>query len=779
MFTKIFTSLFLTLIAIGGFFVSVDVEMKDNSNSIWFNLEYSQNVYAIEWWWSTIQWGSQKENTKVKEMYNNIVAGLDIILWVLTIIVSPAVMLASWLMSPDWTSGDLFWLRWVMYKIWVTISNITYFIYAILLIFIALATIFGRENYMYNRMLPKLALWIILVPFTWWFVQFTISASTYITAHVLAIPHEAINSIAGNEWWWTIKSIPKDIEMTGENFWKSPVNCVDDRSKCIAPKDFLTQSSWIYGSMIVYAYGVFKIQEYGNITTKTDQIKVVTQIIHQSFIGAIMFLVFWILTIALIVMLLARAVMLWLYTIFSPFLTLELVMWDMMKKVSDDFSIKEFVWLAFIPAIIWLALSFGLIVVAAVQTQKPASNTSLWIEMDWPEWCTSTKILATEDWKWWCVVANIMGNPNNTITRSLTPIPNTTGELPTYISTNTLKLGGINFIFKWKATWADEWAKETSSLIWIIWWTGSFFGTIIVDIIALLFIWMAFMAAKSINKVVQKAADPFEKLWKYAISLPKYMPLPVPGGSIHGMWEGIRWLWQLPRRAAQEDFEASEFGQLVRASGNISTDAVGRIRELMKNDNTWKNGSAEQKRFMDLLRSEWVKYDGHGVLAEALKKIGEKKAGEEDRKAYFKTWWIDDASTKTFVEAIHSGRTDKKSNTELEKAFKAISKSGDSGSNSTTNNNSFNIKIAWDGKYTLEGSNFDIKTPKTNEEILKELKNNIQQLIPMSNEAIKKELKDMKLPDDKIDAFLKEIDLVIKNKSDDQNKPPAWTVPPT
>ena len=86
-----------------------------------------------------------------------------------------------------------------MYKIWVTISNITYFIYAILLIFIALATIFGRENYAYKAMLPKLALGIILVPFTWWFVQFTISASTYITAHVLAIPHEAINSIAGNE----------------------------------------------------------------------------------------------------------------------------------------------------------------------------------------------------------------------------------------------------------------------------------------------------------------------------------------------------------------------------------------------------------------------------------------------------------------------------------------------------------------------------------------------------------------------------------------------------
>lgn len=73
----------------------------------------------------------------------------------------------------------------------VTISNITYFIYAILLIFIALATIFGRENYGYKAMLPKLALGIILVPFTWWFVQWTISLTSVITASVISIPHDA------------------------------------------------------------------------------------------------------------------------------------------------------------------------------------------------------------------------------------------------------------------------------------------------------------------------------------------------------------------------------------------------------------------------------------------------------------------------------------------------------------------------------------------------------------------------------------------------------------
>ncbi len=82
-----------------------------------------------------------------------------------------------------------------MYELWVTMSNITYFIYAILLIFIALATIFGRDNYGYKAMLPKLALGILLVPFTWWFVQFTISLSSVVTASVISIPHEALTKL--------------------------------------------------------------------------------------------------------------------------------------------------------------------------------------------------------------------------------------------------------------------------------------------------------------------------------------------------------------------------------------------------------------------------------------------------------------------------------------------------------------------------------------------------------------------------------------------------------
>lgn len=50
---------------------------------------------------------------------------------------------------------------------------------------------------------------------------------------------------------------------------------------------------------------------------------------------------------------------------------------------------------------------------------------------------------------------------------------------------------------------------------------------------------MAFMAAKGVSKAVKFAVDPFEKIGQQvgsmAKSLPKYTPLPIPGGSIAGM----------------------------------------------------------------------------------------------------------------------------------------------------------------------------------------------------------------------------------------------------
>ena len=91
-----------------------------------------------------------------------------------------------------------------------------------------------------------------------------------------------------------------------------------------------------------------------------------------------MFIVFGLLTLALVAMLLVRAIKLWVYAIFSPLFTFQFVAGSaMMGGDKDTFTIKEFVGLCFVPAIVGLALSFGLIMISAVSSGTPnAGNTT-------------------------------------------------------------------------------------------------------------------------------------------------------------------------------------------------------------------------------------------------------------------------------------------------------------------------------------------------------------------------------------------------------------------
>jgi hypothetical protein len=68
------------------------------------------------------------------------------------------------------------------------------------------------------------------------------------------------------------------------------------------------------------------------------------------------------------VLLLMRAIKLWFYAIFSPIMTLQYVIGSGIfgKENSDTFDYKEFLGLAFVPAVVGLALSFGLVIIASL-----------------------------------------------------------------------------------------------------------------------------------------------------------------------------------------------------------------------------------------------------------------------------------------------------------------------------------------------------------------------------------------------------------------------------
>lgn len=630
------------------------------------------------------------QDAKMQEMLQWLVNGLKIILDILTIIVSPAIILASWLMSPDWTSGDLFQIRPMIHQLWIVVSNVTYFIYAILLIFIAMATIFNSDKYGYKQLLPKLALGIIMVPLSWWFIQFIISLASLVTASVISIPSEVVINYNKNnaESWWTTPSIPKETvfnnKLPGPSKPCAPLVWPPwpNEQECISPETFIQKSWGMYSSLMIYSFAVFRFQDVKMLNSTTEKVVAIWQIINQWLIGAIMFIAYGLLVMALIFMLFVRAIKLWFYAIFSPFMTLKFVLWDsMFKDNNDSFDLKEFVGLAFVPAIVGLALSFWLIIVS-VMLKPPSSVTP---------GCDTTE----------CKII-LFGNAENTIT---TKTEDVSGGKQTK---TTATVAGASYTFIGDVT---SW-NTTGNVMSALNMAWGIIGTIIIDIIALVFIWVAFMAAKGVSKVAATAFAPFEDMGKKIASIPKYMPIPFTGGmSAAGMQKIPGLVEDGFRKRSDDKFDGSFWGRLKREwAGWGSSADVAKLREAdhldgrawveatkMARESIHAAGSGE-KMFTD---SEMRKFTDR--FAEKIK--GDKIKMEDLQSKYGDKIWkelyemakkgpLSDSDRKIFDARLSGNQAYSLTSTDAEKWMKDKSKATSNGWNTW---NTFTAdKVVWD-----------------------------------------------------------------------------------
>ena len=144
------------------------------------------------------------------------------------------------------------------------------------------------------------------------------------------------------------------------------------------------------------------------------------------------------------------------------------------------------------------------------------------------------------------------------------------------------------------------------------------------------------MAAKNVSKAVSMAVEPFEKIGKQvgslASSLPKYTPLPIPGGSIAGASKAVS-LWESAIASASDKrFADSGIGKMLNADKHISADRDKKIVDAINgSDKTIfqreikEDGSKEYaykaefvKAFMDKLK--WMK--DWSEREEYLRKMG-------------------------------------------------------------------------------------------------------------------------------------------------------------
>jgi predicted tellurium resistance membrane protein TerC len=127
-----------------------------------------------------------KEDSDAIEM---IVQVLNFLFTVITFLLTPAIILCGWLLSPDWTMGDFFGLRPYFIQVWVLVSNLVYIIFALMLLWMAVMQIFSSEsNYAFKKKLPRFLVGIMIVPFTWLIVSWTLSFANQAVAAVLSIP---------------------------------------------------------------------------------------------------------------------------------------------------------------------------------------------------------------------------------------------------------------------------------------------------------------------------------------------------------------------------------------------------------------------------------------------------------------------------------------------------------------------------------------------------------------------------------------------------------------
>lgn len=102
--------------------------------------------------------------------------------------------LVTLLIHPGWYNGEFFSMQSYFKAIWVLMSNVVYFIFAFILIWIAFMNIIGKaegNSFELKKALPKFVVGILMVPFSWFFVQFILSISSLLMVAMLSLPQDS------------------------------------------------------------------------------------------------------------------------------------------------------------------------------------------------------------------------------------------------------------------------------------------------------------------------------------------------------------------------------------------------------------------------------------------------------------------------------------------------------------------------------------------------------------------------------------------------------------
>lgn len=474
------------------------------------------------------------------------------IMWILTAFV-------SLFLQPEWVNGTFIDLDLYMREIWIFVSNIVYFIFAFLLIFIAFANIIwvGKDKFGLKQALPKFFVGILIVPFSWFIVQFMISLAGVLTVWALTLPYEMFKDRAaefpvysfGEEDASDSESLaeatictdyvihfgdtPPEIRawnVTEQEFEagaqiqrNDPIYCRQSEAEkpkildILAGKQIGGKES-VYSIISLYTFGLIGMEKMDNLEWATFTEWFVTTMVSlfaKLGLGLVFLIVYFVLLIALFFALFIRILRIWIYIMLSPFFWLVYFFGKSSDWALAKFNFMTFFKLTMVPVYVSLALSFWfmfmLVASNGLQNQAQTNDTD--------------KIAPLQVW---IIQIEITGNIFET------------GDALANEEANNLMAKMFSFKGLGWALW------ETIVLLFWIW-----------------VLWVAVMAALRSSEITEAVVKPIydfgTQVWQLAAKAPMYAPIiPTWSGGMSAATamsvgkQGISYAEWMPNQNASE-----------------------------------------------------------------------------------------------------------------------------------------------------------------------------------------------------------------------------------
>jgi len=544
--------------------------------SIW------DNAFAVtENWWA---------KSTTTDWMSALIEWINFLIKISSTIIGLLSALIALLLNPGWINGTIFGLDIYLKDIWILISNIVYFAFAFILIIISFMNIVWQwwGTWELKSALPKFVIWVIMVPFTWFFVQFILSISAFLTVSVLSLPYDVMEN---KDPYLEIEKNKICTNLTFDLRTNSNTDTTKEIKECTKWNqwedweylwDLLSwkvESTWasssIFSIINVYTYWVMKIQDLTSVTkNQLEDIKTLTDLWLKLIFDIIFIIVFLIIMVALFMALFARWTWLWIYAMFSPIFWLLFFFWkskDWVSKISP----LEFIKLALVPVYVSAALAFGMIfmfVAAHWLTTKQESWESFITDVsEWDEKASQLKI---------------------------------------WVFSITLK-----WIQWWETKKGPDWTVINSLWNWI--------GQLLLEIFWLVILWIAVMAALKSSEITHNVVKPIisfgESIWSLVAKAPQYAPIiPTPGGgtmnaaSLQALWSDIQSKINPMMTAKWHSLADSMFWkntaweiQKLKESINNATDITTRSNAVKKALSLKISTQSDVDKLKDFLIEDW------------------------------------------------------------------------------------------------------------------------------------------------------------------------------